>query len=415
MTNDEICRNIDSTDAWIRERSGIITRRFAAPDETVVDMATSAASKALAASGIAPDDVDLVLLATCTHPYQTPGGSSEVQDRLGAIKAGAMDINAACAGFAYALAVANDAVRGGSARYVVVIGSEKMTDFIDPHDRGMAFLFGDGAGAAVVSASPTPGIGPVVWGSDGSHVQTITQKPNYTQIQHALATGDIVAARGAPDGGPDRVPVGRHQHGAGRAARTRCRRRQRRRARRVRSAPGEPADRRVAGEVAEAADHRRDRPRHGNAGQHVVRFDSVGPVRAARAWRGPEWPARPVHWIRRRPHLRCAGRRGSLTPRLAYRSTTTTTNRRSTPMALSQQEILAGLAEIVNEVAGIPASDVQMDKSFTDDLDVDSLSMVEVVVAAEEKFGVRIPDDDVKNLKTVGDAVTYIEKAGVTA
>ncbi|MDQ1463949.1 MAG: acyl carrier protein [Actinomycetota bacterium] len=84
-------------------------------------------------------------------------------------------------------------------------------------------------------------------------------------------------------------------------------------------------------------------------------------------------------------------------------------------MALSQQEILAGLAEIVNEVAGIPAADVQMDKSFTDDLDVDSLSMVEVVVAAEEKFGVRIPDDDVKNLKSVGDAVTYIEKAGVTA
>ena len=84
-------------------------------------------------------------------------------------------------------------------------------------------------------------------------------------------------------------------------------------------------------------------------------------------------------------------------------------------MALSEQEILAGLAEIVNEVAGIPAADVQLDKSFTDDLDVDSLSMVEVVVAAEEKFGVRIPDDDVKNLKTVGDAVTYIEKAGVTA
>jgi acyl carrier protein len=84
-------------------------------------------------------------------------------------------------------------------------------------------------------------------------------------------------------------------------------------------------------------------------------------------------------------------------------------------MALSEQEILAGLAEIVNEVAGIPAADVQLDKSFTDDLDVDSLSMVEVVVAAEEKFGVRIPDDDVKNLKTVGDAVTYIEKASVTA
>jgi acyl carrier protein len=78
----------------------------------------------------------------------------------------------------------------------------------------------------------------------------------------------------------------------------------------------------------------------------------------------------------------------------------------------TQQEILSGLAEIVNEVAGVPADDVQMDKSFIDDLDIDSLSMVEVVVAAEERFGVKIPDDDVKGLQTVGDAVTYIEKAG---
>ncbi len=78
----------------------------------------------------------------------------------------------------------------------------------------------------------------------------------------------------------------------------------------------------------------------------------------------------------------------------------------------TQQEILSGLAEIVNEVAGVPADDVQLDKSFIDDLDIDSLSMVEVVVAAEERFGVKIPDDDVKGLRTVGDAVSYIEKAG---
>jgi acyl carrier protein len=84
-------------------------------------------------------------------------------------------------------------------------------------------------------------------------------------------------------------------------------------------------------------------------------------------------------------------------------------------MAMSQQEIQGSLAEIVNEVAGIPADDVQMEKSFTDDLDIDSLSMVEIVVACEEKFGVKIPDNDVKNLKTVGDAVTYIERAGVSA
>jgi acyl carrier protein len=78
----------------------------------------------------------------------------------------------------------------------------------------------------------------------------------------------------------------------------------------------------------------------------------------------------------------------------------------------TQQEILSGLAEIVNEVAGVPADDVQLEKSFVDDLDIDSLSMVEVVVAAEERFGVKIPDDDVKGLRTVGDAVSYIEKAG---
>jgi acyl carrier protein len=84
-------------------------------------------------------------------------------------------------------------------------------------------------------------------------------------------------------------------------------------------------------------------------------------------------------------------------------------------MAKSQEEILAGLAEVVNEVAGIPTDDVQPDKSFTDDLDIDSLSMVEVVVAAEERFDVKIPDEDVKNLATVGDAVDYIARASVSA
>lgn len=189
VTNAEICEQIDSSDEWIRERSGIITRRYAAPDETVADMATSAASKALATSGIAADEIDLVIVASCTHPYQTPGASSEVQDRIGAVNAGAMDIQAACAGFCYSLSAANDAIRSGSARNVVVVGSEKLTEFIDPHDRTMAFLFGDGAGAAVVTASDTPGIGPVVWGSDGSQVSTITQRPTYSQVQAALGAG----------------------------------------------------------------------------------------------------------------------------------------------------------------------------------------------------------------------------------
>jgi len=176
VTNEDICQHIDSTDEWIRERSGIVTRRFAAPDESVVDMATSAASKALAASGIEPADVDLVLLATCTHPFQTPGGSSQVQDRIGAVKAGAMDINAACAGFCYALSVAADAVRVGTARNVVVVGAEKLSDWVDWTDRRSAILFADGAGAAVVGAGETgqtTGIGPVVWGSDGTRAGLI--------------------------------------------------------------------------------------------------------------------------------------------------------------------------------------------------------------------------------------------------
>jgi 3-oxoacyl-[acyl-carrier-protein] synthase-3 len=192
VTNAEICEQIDSTDEWIRERSGIVTRRFAAPDETVADMATSAASKALAASGIAPEDIDLVVLASCTHPYQTPAASSEVAYRIGATRAGAFDVQAACAGFAYSLAVASDAVRSGSARHVVVVGSEKLTEFVDPTDRTMAFLFGDGAGAAVVGPSDTPGIGPVVWGSDGSQLETITQTPTYTEVQRALASGEPI-------------------------------------------------------------------------------------------------------------------------------------------------------------------------------------------------------------------------------
>ncbi|MBX6372097.1 MAG: ketoacyl-ACP synthase III [Acidothermus sp.] len=189
VTNEEICQRIDSSDAWIRERTGIITRRFASDDETVAGMAAAASSKALADAGIEPDDVDLVVVATITHPYQTPAASSEVQHLIGASRAGAFDLGAACAGFCYALSVADAAIRSGTARYVVVAGSERMTDFIDPTDRGMAFLFGDGAGAVVVGPADRPGIGPVVWGSDGSQAAMITQEPTYLEVQRALAEG----------------------------------------------------------------------------------------------------------------------------------------------------------------------------------------------------------------------------------
>jgi 3-oxoacyl-[acyl-carrier-protein] synthase III len=174
VTNEEICKRIDSSDEWIRERSGIIERRFAAQDESVVDMACAAAEIALARAGVAPDQVGMVLVATVTHPYQTPSAAAEVAARIGARDAAAMDIAAACAGFCYGLTVANDLIRGGSARYIVVVGVEKLSDWVNLDDRGSAFIFADGAGAVVVGPSDEPAIGAVVWGSDGSQKDAIT-------------------------------------------------------------------------------------------------------------------------------------------------------------------------------------------------------------------------------------------------
>lgn len=178
VTNAEVCERIDSTDEWIRERSGIIERRYAAPDETVVDIAYNAAAKAVASAGISPDEIGFVLLATVTHPYQTPSAASEVALRLGAINAASTDISSACAGFCYGVAMAQDMVRGGSATYVVVVGVEKLTDWIDLDDRATAFIFADGAGAVVIGPSDEPAIGPVVWGTFGEHHDAICMTGN---------------------------------------------------------------------------------------------------------------------------------------------------------------------------------------------------------------------------------------------
>ena len=174
VTNAEICERIDSTDEWIRERSGIIERRYAALDETVVDMGSAAAAQALERSGVSPAEIGMVLTANVTHPYQTPSAAAEIAYRIGAVNAGALDIAAACAGFCYGVGIANDLVRGGSAKYVIVIGVEKLSDWTNPADRGSAFIFADGAGAVVIGPSETPAIGPTIWGSDGAQKDAIT-------------------------------------------------------------------------------------------------------------------------------------------------------------------------------------------------------------------------------------------------
>jgi 3-oxoacyl-[acyl-carrier-protein] synthase-3 len=173
VTNADIEKMVDTSDAWIRERTGIASRRIA-DDETVADMATIAGGKALAAAGIDPAAIDLVLVATCTNRDRLPGVAPQVAARLDIPFPGALDVQAACAGFCYALGQANDAIRGGSATNVLVIGSEKLSHITDWTDRSTCILFADGAGAVVVGPSDEPGIGPVVWGSDGGRDIAIT-------------------------------------------------------------------------------------------------------------------------------------------------------------------------------------------------------------------------------------------------
>jgi len=176
VANDELAATVDTTDEWIRSRVGIASRRIAGPDETVADMAVAAGGKALAASGLSPEDIDLVIVATCTPEAQIPNTAAAVARRLGISAPGAYDMNAACAGFCYALASASDAVRAGTARHVLLIGSEKLSQWVDWTDRSTCIIFADGAGAVVVGPVADPadaGIGPVVWGSAGDMADKI--------------------------------------------------------------------------------------------------------------------------------------------------------------------------------------------------------------------------------------------------
>ncbi|MFD6860424.1 beta-ketoacyl-ACP synthase III [Rhodococcus sp. NPDC060086] len=184
VTNEEICRLIDSSDEWIQSRSGIKERRFAKahPEETIVDMSVSAAEKALEAAELTGAQIDTVIIACSTYGFQTPQAAALVADKIGTSGAAALDIQAGCAGFCYALGVASDLVRAGSATNVLVVGVERMSDATNPTDRSVRFIFGDGAGAVVVGASDEVGIGPTVWGSDGSQGNAIRQEPDWVDF-----------------------------------------------------------------------------------------------------------------------------------------------------------------------------------------------------------------------------------------
>ena len=301
--------------------------------------------------------------------------------------------------------MASDFVRAGSARHVLVIGVERLTDILDLTDRGTAFIFADGAGAAVVGPSDTPGIGPVVWGSDGEQFDLIRQREDWRDV---VASEAPVMPHLVMQGNPvfrwasfAMAKIGRRRS----------------------TGPASTVDdldvfvphqanMRIIDAMArsmklpERVKIARDIAEQGNTSAASIplaldRMIDEGEAAPATppcsSPSAPGWPTPP----RSSP---------SPDPRTPAHHPTRTTHTEGSHMATTE-EIRADLADIVNEVAGVDADDVQLDKSFVDDLDVDSLSMVEVVVAAEEKFGVSIPDDEVKNLKTVGDAVAFIERA----
>ncbi|TDC94495.1 ketoacyl-ACP synthase III [Saccharopolyspora aridisoli] len=173
VTNDDLAKLVDTNDEWVRQRVGIIHRRMGDEHQTVVNMAVESGAKAIADAGLTPSDVDQVIVATCTMPGGIPNAAAQVADQIGIKAKSAYDLNAACAGFVYALNTASDAVRAGSARNVLVIGSERFQEWMDWEDRSNLIIFADGAGATVVGASDEPQLGPGVLGSAGDLVDTI--------------------------------------------------------------------------------------------------------------------------------------------------------------------------------------------------------------------------------------------------
>ena len=187
VTNAEIVDKIDSSDEWIRERSGIVSRHWAAEDESVIDMAEHAARQALDHAGIRPDQLGFVLVATVTHPYQTPAAAPELAARLGST-APAMDISAACAGYCYGVATGSDMVKGGSADYVLVVGVEKLSDFTDLRPRHGLHLRRRRRRSRHRPVRH-PGDRPDVWGSDGGQRDVISNRHSWPEVRDTLGDG----------------------------------------------------------------------------------------------------------------------------------------------------------------------------------------------------------------------------------
>ncbi|WP_026555235.1 beta-ketoacyl-ACP synthase III [Arthrobacter sp. 35W] len=201
VTNDDVCQWIDSSDEWIRQRTGIVTRHRAPKDVSVIEMAVAAGAEALANAGIEASQLGAVIVSTVTHPYATPSAAALITEKLGATPAPAYDVSAACAGYCYGVAQGDALVRSGAADYVLVIGAEKLSDVINNHERTISFLLGDGAGAVVIGPADEPGVGPSVWGSDGSKWDAIGMTHSMLDVkdfsQSAMKSESVLDAAAA--------------------------------------------------------------------------------------------------------------------------------------------------------------------------------------------------------------------------
>ena len=196
VPNEELIGPIDSSDEWIQQRTGIITRTRASKSVGAVDLATTAGLEAIEKSGIAPELIDLVIVATISNVQQTPSMAAVVADRVGANPAAAYDANAACAGFSYAVTQADALIRSGAAHYALVIGAEKLSDVVDPADRSISFLLGDRAGAVVIGPSDSPGIAAPVWGSDGSKADAVGMNSTLVEFRDGEAAWPTLRQEG---------------------------------------------------------------------------------------------------------------------------------------------------------------------------------------------------------------------------
>ena len=184
VPNDDIVDPINSSDEWIRQRTGIERRRRARPETTALDLAERAAAEAIEASGVAAADIGAVIVATVSNMMQTPSLAARLANAIGASAApAAFDISAACAGFCYGVAQADAIVRSGIAEHVLVVGVEKLSDIVDPTDRTISFLLGDGAGACVIGPAEEPGISRSILGSDGSRWHAISMNATLQEFR----------------------------------------------------------------------------------------------------------------------------------------------------------------------------------------------------------------------------------------